>query len=114
MPTQVIMPQLGESVVEGTITRWLKAVGEPVEEYEPLLEVNTDKVDTEVPSPAAVCCWRYWSTRRPLSRLALAGSRSVSRRSNPPRSPSRLSLSRRLPPQPRQSRRSFQQDQACS
>ncbi len=52
MPTQVIMPQLGESVVEGTITRWLKAAGETVEEYEPLVEVNTDKVDTEIPSPA--------------------------------------------------------------
>lgn len=53
MPTQVIMPQLGESVEEGTITRWLKTVGEQVEEYEPLLEINTDKVDTEIPSPQA-------------------------------------------------------------
>jgi len=47
------MPQLGESVLEGTITKWLKARGERVSEYEPLLEVNTDKVDTEIPSPAA-------------------------------------------------------------
>jgi pyruvate/2-oxoglutarate dehydrogenase complex dihydrolipoamide acyltransferase (E2) component len=53
MPTKVSMPQLGESVVEGTITKWLKAVGEPVEEYEPLLEVNTDKVDSEIPSPTS-------------------------------------------------------------
>ncbi|NLG96167.1 MAG: 2-oxo acid dehydrogenase subunit E2 [Chloroflexi bacterium] len=52
MPTQVIMPQLGESVVEGTVTRWLKQEGEPVEEFESLLEVNTDKVDTEIPAPA--------------------------------------------------------------
>lgn len=52
-PTQVIMPQLGESVHEGTITRWLKARGDQVEENEPLLEVNTDKVDTEIPSPAS-------------------------------------------------------------
>lgn len=52
MPIQVVMPQLGESVVEGIITKWLKAPGEQVEEFEPLLEVNTDKVDTEVPSPA--------------------------------------------------------------
>lgn len=52
MPTEVIMPQLGESVVEGTVTKWLKQVGDQVEEFEPLLEVNTDKVDTEVPSPA--------------------------------------------------------------
>ncbi len=51
MPIQVLMPQLGESVVEGTITKWLKAVGETIEEYEPLLEVNTDKVDSEIPSP---------------------------------------------------------------
>lgn len=47
------MPQLGESVVEGTVTKWLKQEGERVEEFEPLLEVNTDKVDTEIPSPAA-------------------------------------------------------------
>jgi len=47
------MPQLGESVTEGTITKWLKTVGERVEEFEPLVEVNTDKVDTEIPSPAA-------------------------------------------------------------
>jgi pyruvate/2-oxoglutarate dehydrogenase complex dihydrolipoamide acyltransferase (E2) component len=52
MPTQVIMPQLGESVVEGTITKWLKSRGEIVKELEPLLEINTDKVDTEIPSPA--------------------------------------------------------------
>ncbi|OGO41724.1 MAG: hypothetical protein A2W36_02585 [Chloroflexi bacterium RBG_16_58_14] len=53
MATEVIMPQLGESVVEGTITRWLKSVGDRVEEYEALLEVNTDKVDSEIPSPAS-------------------------------------------------------------
>jgi 2-oxoglutarate dehydrogenase dihydrolipoamide succinyltransferase (E2 component) len=51
MPNQVIMPQLGESVDEGTVTRWLKNPGDKVEEYEPLLEVNTDKVDSEIPSP---------------------------------------------------------------
>jgi 2-oxoglutarate dehydrogenase E2 component (dihydrolipoamide succinyltransferase) len=52
MTTEVIMPQLGESVVEGTVTKWLKAEGQPVQEFEPLLEINTDKVDTEIPSPA--------------------------------------------------------------
>jgi 2-oxoglutarate dehydrogenase E2 component (dihydrolipoamide succinyltransferase) len=52
MAVKVLLPQFGESVVEGTITRWLKAEGDEVEEYEPLVEVNTDKVDTEVPSPA--------------------------------------------------------------
>lgn len=53
MPTQVIMPQLGESVVEGTLTRWLKKEGEPVAELEDLLEVTTDKVASEIPSPAS-------------------------------------------------------------
>ncbi|HLY28938.1 MAG TPA: dihydrolipoamide acetyltransferase family protein [Aggregatilineales bacterium] len=52
MPTKVIMPQLGESVVEGTVSKWLKRVGDSVEEFEPILEVSTDKVDTEIPSPA--------------------------------------------------------------
>ena len=50
---EVTLPQLGESVTEGTVTRWLKEVGETVEADEPLLEVSTDKVDTEIPSPAA-------------------------------------------------------------
>jgi pyruvate/2-oxoglutarate dehydrogenase complex dihydrolipoamide acyltransferase (E2) component len=52
MPTKVIMPQLGESVVEGTVSKWLKQEGEPIQEMDSLLEVNTDKVDTEIPSPA--------------------------------------------------------------
>jgi 2-oxoisovalerate dehydrogenase E2 component (dihydrolipoyl transacylase) len=51
MPTDIKMPQLGESVTEGTIGKWLKQPGEHVEKYEALLEVTTDKVDTEVPSP---------------------------------------------------------------
>ncbi len=53
MAIQVYMPQLGESVDEGIVTKWLIAVGDFIEEYEPLLEVNTDKVDTEIPSPAS-------------------------------------------------------------
>ncbi len=51
--TAVVMPALGESVTEGTVTRWLKAVGDTVSADEPLLEVSTDKVDTEIPSPAS-------------------------------------------------------------
>ena len=51
--TAVVMPALGESVTEGTVTRWLKSVGDTVAADEPLLEVSTDKVDTEIPSPAA-------------------------------------------------------------
>lgn len=53
MPIQVIMPQLGESVVEGTVSKWLKNIGDEIKEYDPLLEINTDKVDSEIPSPAA-------------------------------------------------------------
>lgn len=51
--TEVLLPALGESVTEGTVSRWLKEVGEPVAADEPLLEVSTDKVDTEIPSPAS-------------------------------------------------------------
>ncbi|MDV2432072.1 biotin/lipoyl-containing protein, partial [Corynebacterium tuberculostearicum] len=53
MANSVEMPELGESVTEGTITQWLKSVGDTVEVDEPLLEVSTDKVDTEIPSPVA-------------------------------------------------------------
>ena len=51
--TNVIMPQMGESIAEGTVTKWLKKVGERVERDEPLFEISTDKVDAEIPSPAA-------------------------------------------------------------
>src|ERR687890_922814 len=50
---QVVMPQMGESLAEGTIVRWLKAPGDRVERDEPLFEISTDKVDTDVPAPAA-------------------------------------------------------------
>src|ERR1041385_4776948 len=53
MATEVVMPQMGESIAEGTITKWLKNVGDHVERDEPLFEISTDKVDTEIPSPAA-------------------------------------------------------------
>src|SRR3954467_11175330 len=53
MSTPVTLPALGESVTEGTVTRWLKQVGDTVAVDEPLLEVSTDKVDTEIPSPVA-------------------------------------------------------------
>src|SRR4029079_18221460 len=53
MPIEIKMPQLGESVTEGTVGKWLKQPGERVEKYEGLLEVTTDKVDTEVPAPVS-------------------------------------------------------------
>ncbi len=53
MPTNVVMPQMGESIAEGTIVRWIKKVGDTVDRDEPLFEISTDKVDAEIPSPAA-------------------------------------------------------------
>src|SRR5215217_766609 len=53
MAVAVTMPQLGESVVEGTVARWLKAPGEAVAKLEALVEISTDKIDTEIPAPAA-------------------------------------------------------------
>ena len=53
MATEVVMPQMGESIAEGTITKWLVKVGEKVERDQPLFEISTDKVDAEIPSPAA-------------------------------------------------------------
>src|SRR5687767_15825760 len=53
MPTPIVMPQMGESIAEGTIVRWIKKLGEQVDRDEPLFEISTDKVDAEIPSPAA-------------------------------------------------------------
>src|SRR5437870_9549672 len=53
MATDVVMPQMGESIAEGTIVRWIKKVGEKVDRDEPLFEISTDKVDAEIPSPVA-------------------------------------------------------------
>src|SRR5258705_7867014 len=53
MPTDVIMPQMGESIFEGTLVKWLKKPGDKVARDEPLFEISTDKVDAEIPSPAA-------------------------------------------------------------
>src|SRR5262245_7422075 len=53
MMTNVVMPQMGESIAEGTIVRWIKKVGDSIDRDEPLFEISTDKVDAEIPSPAA-------------------------------------------------------------
>src|SRR5260221_9652095 len=53
MATDVVMPQMGESIAEGTIVRWMRKVGDTVERDEPLFEISTDKVDAEIPAPAA-------------------------------------------------------------
>jgi pyruvate dehydrogenase E2 component (dihydrolipoamide acetyltransferase) len=60
---EVILPQLGETVTEGTITQFFKQVGDTVTADEALFEVSTDKVDTEVPSPVSVCCSRFASPK---------------------------------------------------
>src|SRR5829696_5935249 len=53
MSTPVVMPQMGESIAEGTIVRWIKKVGDSIDKDEPLFEISTDKVDAEIPSPGA-------------------------------------------------------------
>ena len=53
MPIEVVMPQMGESIFEGTITKWLKKPGDKVQRDEPLFEISTDKVDAEIPAPAS-------------------------------------------------------------
>src|ERR1700761_1274550 len=53
MAVDIVMPQMGESIFEGTITKWLKKPGDKVEREEPLFEISTDKVDAEIPSPSA-------------------------------------------------------------
>src|SRR5688572_31820912 len=53
MATEVVMPQMGESIAEGTIVRWIKKVGDAIDRDEPLFEISTDKVDAEIPSPGA-------------------------------------------------------------
>src|SRR5882672_2463294 len=53
MPVEVVMPQMGESIFEGTVTKWLKKPGDRVQRDEPLFEISTDKVDAEIPAPAS-------------------------------------------------------------
>ena len=53
MPSNVVMPQMGESIFEGTITKWLKKVGDSIKRDEPLFEISTDKVDSEIPAPSS-------------------------------------------------------------
>ena len=53
MSAEVVMPQMGEPITEGTVSKWLKSVGDKIEKDEPILEISTDKVDAEVPSPGA-------------------------------------------------------------
>ena len=56
MSVEVVMPQMGESITEGTVSKWLKQVGDAIGKDEPMLEISTDKVDAEVPAPGPVFC----------------------------------------------------------
>jgi hypothetical protein len=89
MPTEVVMPQMGESITEGTITKWLKKVGDTVQRDEPLFEISTDKVDAEIPSPAG-------GTLAPLERLLLRRQKRQPRRRRIPLPQLRWIRQRRL------------------
>ena len=114
--TSVTLPALGESVTEGTVTRWLKQVGDEVAVDEPLLEVSTDKVDTEIPSPVAGHPARDQGRggrdrrgrRRARRRSATAGRRAASGESEP-RRPSRSRPSRAEPQEQPSPRRAEEQ-----
>ena len=84
---QVVMPQMGESITEGTVSKWLKQVGEKVEKDEPLLEISTDKVDAEVPSPVAGTILEIRANEGETvevgSIVALIGAQGASRVQNP-------------------------------
>jgi pyruvate dehydrogenase E2 component (dihydrolipoamide acetyltransferase) len=107
--TAVTMPALGESVTEGTVTRWLKQVGEPIEADEPLLEVSTDKVDTEIPSPVAGTVLEIKvgedETAQVGAELAIIGAAGDAPADNPAPSPapSAPAQSAPAPPAPAQS-----------
>ncbi len=83
MAVDIVMPQMGESIFEGTITKWLKKPGDKVERDEPLFEISTDKVDAEIPSPS------------PQGLPRLRPGRKLCRRRKPPDL-----LPQRLPPLP--------------
>ena len=98
MPTEVTMPQMGESIFEGTITRWLKKAGDPIEKDEPLFEISTDKVDAEIPSPVSgiVRETRFpeGATVQVNTVVAVIGDAAEAAGAPSCRSPSRASLSK--------------------
>ena len=101
MATSVTMPALGESVTEGTVTTWLKQVGDTVELDEPIVEVSTDTVDSEVPSPSRASSSKFWFPRMKPSRSAPRSHASATPPRPRPPQPLRLPLRRsppRLPP----------------
>src|SRR5919198_4876551 len=91
MATDVVMPQMGESIAEGTIVRWIKKVGEKIDRDEPLFEISTDKVDAEIPSPAAGVVSeirvKEGETVPVNSVVAVIGSAAVAPETKPPAAP---------------------------
>jgi pyruvate dehydrogenase E2 component (dihydrolipoamide acetyltransferase) len=105
--TLVLMPELGESVTEGTVTRWLKKVGDTVQVDEPLLEVSTDKVDTEIPSPVAGVLVRITADEEAtvpvggeLARIGVGAAAAASAPKPPPAPKPRSAPQPQAPPQP--------------
>ena len=87
MPTDVVMPQMGESVAEGTIVRWIKKVGESIDRDEPLFEISTDKVDAEVPA--------LWQCKCGNEALLVGAARPAPRPAKPARTHWDMLLERR-------------------
>src|SRR2546428_9809621 len=82
----VLMPQMGESIAEGTVSKWLKKLGDPVKRDEPLFEISTDKVDAEIPSPTAGVVAegeQVEGSTRPGAKLLLAGVGAEARAAGP-------------------------------
>ena len=84
MPTDVVMPQMGESITEGTITKWLKKPGDTVQRDEPLFEISTDKVDAEIPRPRPGYSRRSRSPRGRPSQINTVVA-AIDRSGEPPR-----------------------------
>ena len=124
MPTDVIMPQMGESIFEGTITKWLKKPGDSVQRDEPLFEISTDKVDAEIPSPASRHAFRDQSRKGNTVQIntvvAVIGEADGAAASKPPLRPHRQSRSprrkrrRRKPPRQRLLRQLLRQQPTAS
>ena len=102
MPTNVVMPQMGESVAEGTVVRWIKKVGDTVDRDEPLFEISTEMVDAEIPSPAAGVLLEIRALEGdtgPIDTVVACSARPARRRlpNPPPRRRIRSRTARQLP-----------------
>ena len=91
MATDIVMPQMGESIFEGTITKWLKKPGDKIQRDEPLFEISTDKVDAEIPAPASGVLQEIKATEGTTVQVnTVVGTISADGDASKPRRPSRL------------------------